>query len=315
MPYRNVCVFGGGGFLGRHLVNRLIARGCKVRVPTRRLERVKALWVLPDVEAIEADIHDPEQLGKLLQGMDAAINLVGILHGNPKDFVRVHVKLPHKLLEACRRHGVRRLLHVSALGADPASRSFYQHSKGEGERLLMEPSRRRDIDITVFRPSVIFGPDDSFLNLFARLMRFSPVLPLANAKARFQPVYVGDVARAIDQCLDDPETFGQSYNLCGPKVYTLAELVTLIARTLGLRRVILKLDKQASYALAWLMEHMPGPKLMTRDNHYAMQVDNVCAEGFPERFGAPTTLESVLEDWIEDGPHRGYHAFRARAHR
>ncbi len=315
MPHRNICVLGGGGFLGRHLIHRLIERGCKVRVPTRRRERVKDLLVLPNVEVIEADIHDPAELEKVLDGMDAAINLVGILHGSRKDFVRAHVKLPHKLLEACRHRGVPRLVQVSALGADPASASFYQHSKGEGERLLMEPGRRHDIDITLFRPSVIFGPGDSFLNLFARLLRLAPVVPLANAGARFQPVYVGDVARAIDQCIDAPDTYGQTYSLCGPKVYTLAELVGLVARTLGLRRTILGLGDRASYLFAWLMEFKPGPKLMTRDNHHAMKVDNVCPEGWPEHFGAATALETVIDYLVEEDPRRRYDGFRTHAHR
>jgi NADH dehydrogenase len=315
MPYRKICILGGSGFVGRQLAARLAAQGYRITVPTRRRERARELLVLPTVEVVEADIHDPAVLAHLFAGHAAVINLVGILHGSHKDFVRAHVKLPHKVMDACRAAGVKRLLHMSALGADPDAKSFYQHSKGEGERLVREPGREHDLEVTVFRPSVIFGPGDSFLNLFADLLRLAPVVPLANAGARFQPVHVADVARAFADSLWAAETFGQAYNLCGPSAYSLAELVALVARTLGLRRRILPLGPQASLLFAWLMEFKPGRKLMTRDNHYAMQTDNVCAEGFPARFGPPAPLEISLGYLRRDGPRDAYDRFRSAAGR
>jgi NADH dehydrogenase len=315
MLNKKVCILGGGGFVGRHLASQLAAQGWRITVPARQRQRDKDLLVLPTAEVIEADIHNPAVLERLFAGQDVVINLVGILHGSHKDFIRAHVKLPHKVMDACRATGVKRLLHMSALGADTGSKSFYQHSKGEGEKLALEPGREHDLDVTVFRPSVIFGPGDNFLNLFADLLKMAPVVPLANAGARFQPVHVTDVARAFVTAIDDPETFGQAYNLCGPKVYTLAELVQLCAQTLGLKRTILPLGASASYWFARLMELKPGAKIMTRDNHFAMQVDNVCPEGFPERFGTPLTLEASLGYLCGEGNRARYDSFRGTAGR
>lgn len=323
MTNKTVCVLGGGGFVGHHLVALLATRGIRVRVPARRREDAKDLIVLPGVEVIETDIHEPANLLSLFTGMDAVVNLVGILHESTSgkadtqkarrgSFHHAHVELPHKVVQACRSSGVKRLLHMSALGADSASRSAYQRSKAEGEALALKAT---DLDVTVFRPSVIFGPGDSFLTMFAQLLRLAPAVPLAGASARFQPVFVGDVARAFADALDMPETFGQAYNLCGPKVYTLAELVRLTAHALGMTRFVLPLGNPASYWFARLMELKPGDKIMTRDNYYAMLADNVCPEGFPAVFGHPTALESVIGYLREAHPRRHYHGFRSRAGR
>jgi uncharacterized protein YbjT (DUF2867 family) len=323
MTIKTICVLGGGGFVGHHLVTLLAARGFKIRVPARRREAAKDLLVLPDVEVIEADIHDPDRLRALFAGMDAVINLVGILHetasggtdaAHAGGFRHAHVELPRKVIQACRDVGVPRLLHMSALGADTGSRSAYQRSKGEGEALALKASGR-DLAVTVFRPSVIFGPGDSFLTLFAQILGLAPVFPLAGGLARFQPVYVADVARAFADALGDPRTHGQRYNLCGPRAYTLTELVRLTARTLGMSPIILPLGNTASYWFARVMEMKPGRKLMTRDNHYAMLTDNVCPEGFPTLFGRPTPLESVIGYLKEAHPRRNYHGFRSRAGR
>ncbi|MBM4180615.1 MAG: complex I NDUFA9 subunit family protein [Betaproteobacteria bacterium] len=325
MPMQTLCVLGGGGFIGHHLVSLLAARGYRVRVPARRREDAKALLVLPGVEVIETDIHDETCLRELLGGVDAAVNLVGILHetargdaDTPKarrgSFRQAHVELPRKVVAACRECGVPRLLHMSALGADPTSASAYQRSKAEGEAVVLGAAQA-GLAVTVFRPSVVFGPGDSFLALFADLLKLAPVVPLAGAHARFQPVYVGDVARAFADALERPETFGQAYNLCGPRVYSLAELVRLTAQTLGMTRLVLPLGDGASYLFARVMELKPGAKIMTRDNYHAMRTDNVCPQGFPALFGAPTPLESVIGYLREDDPRRQYCAFRARAGR
>lgn len=325
MSIKTLCILGGGGFIGRHLVSLLAARGCRVRVPARRREDAKDLLVLPGVEIVEADIHDPARLRALFAGVDAVINLVGILHETAAgraesakalrgSFRHAHVELPRKVVAACREGGVSRLLHMSALGADARSPSAYQRSKAEGEAQVLAADGD-GLAVTVFRPSVVFGPGDSFLTLFAELLRLAPVVPLADAAARFQPVYVGDVARAFADALDTQETFGRAYNLCGPQVYTLADLVRLTANTLGLRRLVIPLGRSASYAFARLMEWKPGNKIMTRDNHYAMLTDNVCPEGFPALFGPPTRLESVIGYLREAHPRRDYSAFRCRAGR
>lgn len=315
MKHENICVIGGGGFVGHHLVSLLAARGYKVWVPTRRPRRCIDLTVLPTVEVVEANVHDPAALQQLFQGMDAVINLVGILHGTAAQFEQAHVELPRKIVQTCSETGVKRLLHMSALGADAASRSLYQQTKAKGETEVMAMGRASGVAVTAFRPSVIFGPGDSFLSLFAEVLKRAPVVPLACAAARFQPVYVGDVARAFAQALNDPSTHDQVYSLCGPSVYTLAELLQLVARTLGLKRCIIPLNDTQSYLFARLMELKPGRKLMTRDNYYAMQVDNVCPQGFPARFGRPTALEAVIDYLHGSGPHRGYAQLRATARR
>jgi len=326
MTIRKICVLGGSGFVGRHIVRRLAAQGYEVRVLTRRRERSKELIVLPTVDVIEANIHDPLELNRQFDGMDAVINLVGILHEKTPgridkplarrgDFQAVHIELPRKVLHACADAGVKRLLHMSALGADPTGQSAYQRSKGIGEALLREAAsphsehenwylngpkfvRGQGLAVTIFRPSVIFGPEDRFLNLFARLLKLLPVLLLANARARFQPVYVEDVAHAYVSALANPATFGQTYDLCGPKAYTLLELVQLVAAVSGYRRPIVALCDRLSYLQALLLEFAPG-KLMTRDNYYSMKTDNICAGPFPPVFGIqPTALEAVAPGYL-----------------
>jgi len=319
-----VCVIGGGGFVGHHLAALLVKRGWRVIIPTRRRESVKDLAVLPSVEVVETNVHDPVVLKQLLHGVSAVINLVGLLHetaAGQMDTPRVqrgsfhyaHVELPRKIVQSCFAADVPRLIHMSALGADPVSRSAYQRSKAAGEEIMREAQKH--LKVTVFRPSVIFGPGDSFLSLFAQLLRISPVIPLAGAGARFQPVYVGDVVRAFADALERPESIGHTFNLCGPKVYTLAELLRLTARELGLRRWIIPLGVTASYWFARLMELKPGRKLMTRDNHYAMLADNVCPTDFRPLCTCNTTLESVIGYLHEQDPRRAYRLHRATARR
>jgi NADH dehydrogenase len=322
MP-RSVLALGGSGFVGRHLVNALVAEGVKVFVPTRRRERAKHLILLPTVEVVEADIFAPGELERLSAGRDAVINLVGILHSRRgrrdergphdygPDFARVHVELPQAVLRACRAAGVPRVLHMSALGASPQGPSEYLRSKGVGEQAVLAAE---DLAVTAFRPSVIFGPEDRFLNQFATLARFLPVIALPAAQAKFQPVYVGDVARAMLSALEAPEAHGKVYELCGPRVYTMKELVELVCAITGLRRVVLGLPPRLSYLQAMVMEHLPGP-LLTRDNLRSMSVPNVCTGTFP--FGIqPQWLEALAPSWLAPaGPRERLPQFRWRARR
>ncbi|MBI1396107.1 MAG: NAD(P)H-binding protein [Betaproteobacteria bacterium] len=299
MKTRTVCILGGSGFVGRHLAEVLCARGVDVRIPTRNRERAKdTLILLPTAEVLHADIHDPGTLQRLVRGADAVVNLVGVLHdGRTNGFDRNHVQLPAKIVAACGDAGVTRLLHVSALGADESGPSDYLRSKARGEHAI---ARARDAGIatTVFRPSVIFGRGDSFLSLFARLGRLFPVLPIGGADARFQPVFVEDLARAMDGSLDDPATFGQSYDLCGPRVYTLRELVTYASRLSGGHARVLGLPDGLAQLQAFVLEKLPG-RLMSRDNLRSMRKDNVCGCDFPQVFGfAPTALEAVAPAYL-----------------
>ena len=286
-------LLGGAGFLGRHLAAELARRSVEVTVPSRRRERAKHLIVLPTVNVVEADINAPGVLERLVRGCDAVINLVGILHGS---FERAHVELPKAIVAACRASGVPRLLHVSALGAAADAPSEYQRSKARGEQVVLGAE---GLAVTVFRPSVVFGPEDRFLNTFARLARYLPVLALACPQARFQPVYVGDVARALAEALDEPEAHGKRYDLCGPREYTLKTLVEYACAATGRPRLVLGLPPRLSYLQAWVLEHSPG-RLMTRDNYRSMQVPNVCAPDCTLPFGvAPTALEAVAPAYLQ----------------
>lgn len=345
MNNQTICVLGGAGFVGTQLVSQLAALGKKVKVLTRRREQSKELILLPTVDVVEADILDLQVLLREFRGIDAVINLVGILHENKKgrsdlpsarrgDFHDIHIELPRKIIHACAQAGVHRLLHMSALGAEPTAQSAYQRSKGIGEALVREAGMRhsehenwyldgpkfihgQSLNITIFRPSVIFGQGDSFLNLFARLLKLFPVLPLAKPDARFQPVFVDDVARAFVNSIDDMSTFGQTYDLCGPQTYTLQQLVNYLGDLTGHKRPIIRLPEQLAYLQAWMMELLPGKKLMTRDDYFAMAVDNICARGWPGYLDfQPTALEAVAPAYLRSVSPRGrYERFRGHARR
>lgn len=312
MHITTVCVLGGSGFVGRHVCHRLAALGYRVCVPTRDREHAKQLILLPTVEVMDADVHDARELARAIRGCDAVINLVGVLHDGRGHggFREAHVELARKVVAACRDHGVRRLLHMSALNASVQAPSAYLRSKGEAEVIVRESG----LDATLFRPSVIFGREDSFLNLFASLLRLLPVMVLASPNARFQPVFVEDVATAFVSSLADLDSFGKSYDLCGPRVYTLRELVETVGVLTGRRRPVIGLNDTLSYWQAFAMELSPV-KLMTRDNYYSMKVDSVCACDFP--FGIrPAALEAVAPEWLgKQTPRARYQRFRNRAGR
>ena len=345
MKIERICILGGSGFVGTHLVSQLAARGLKVRVLSHRREMAKELILLPTVEVIEADVHDQQELIHHFRGMDAVINLVGILHesnigradlpsARRGDFHKVHIELPRKIIHACGESGVHRLLHMSALGANPNARSAYQRSKGIAEALVREAGMKHidhenwylngpklihgyGLNITIFRPSVIFGRGDAFLTMFAHLLKVFPVLPLAGADTRFAPVHVDDVARAFVDSLDNTATFGQTYDLCGPKAYTLQELVRYVGEVTGKQRSIIPLGGLLSYLQAWALEFKPGKKLMTRDNFYAMSVDNVCSGVWPPVFDfQPATLEAIAPEYLRaDSPRARYEGYRESARR
>ena len=344
MKIKNVCVLGGSGFVGKHVVHQLTAQGCDVRVLTRNRERAKELIVLPTVDVVAANIFDPVELNRQFAGMDAVINLTGILHETRSgrvdkpsarrgDFHEVHIELPRKVVHACAEKGVQRLLHMSALNADPTGPSSYLRSKGLGEIIIREAGMLHQehenwylngpkfvhgygLQVTIFRPSVIFGRGDKFLNTFAALLKRFPVLPLASAGGRFQPVYVEDVARAFAASLTNPATFGETYDLCGPTVYTLHELVQFVAKMLGVQRRIVPLNDMLSFVQALLLEYAPG-KLMTRDNYYSMKLDAVCQCDFPSIFGfTPAALEAVVPAYLAaKNPRERYTGLRYKARR
>lgn len=278
---KKILVLGGSGFVGRHLCEKLARQGWQVTVPTRRANRAACVQHLPGLTVLEANIHDETALSTLLPGHDAVVNLVAVLHGNAARFEHVHAALPAKLVRACQATGVTRLVHVSALGANPddpgSCPSLYLASKSRGEALLLAAG----LQLSVLRPSVIFGADDRFLNLFAQLQQVFPLMPLAAAQARFQPVWVEDVAQAILHCLSHVATIGQTYEVCGPDVLSLGELVSLAGRASGHARPIIPLPAPLGRLQAWLMEWAPGEPLMSRDNLDSMRVDNVATGRLP----------------------------------
>lgn len=293
MAIQSVCMLGGAGFVGRHIARLLCAQGVAVRVPTRSVGKARQTLASLPVEAVPADVHDIAQLAKLFAGVDAVINLVGILHEQGgQTFQRAHIELAHKVIEAARTAGVARLLHMSALNAAPDGPSAYLRSKGEAEMLVQASG----LQTTSFRPSVIFGAGDSFLTLFAKLAKWAPVMPLACADAKFQPVWVENVAQAFVHCLEDASSIGQRYDLCGPQVYRLRELVAFAAACRGRHPLIVPLPKPVAFMQASVMEWLPV-KLMTRDNFYSMQQDSVCNCAFP--FGiAPARLEDIAPQYL-----------------
>ncbi len=298
-PRLKICVLGGTGFVGSELVSQLAAAGHWVRVPTRALSHGAHLSVLPTVELAAANIHEPRVLGELLAGMDVAINLVGILNERAgARFREVHVELVEKLIEEARIAQVRRLLHMSALGADAErAPSRYLRTKGQAEARVRGAGSQ--LEFTIFRPSVIFGPADSLTNRFLRLLRVSGfVLPLARARARFAPVYVDDVAGAFVRALSDRATFGQTYELCGPDILTLEQIVRTTAAAAGVRCRILRLPDLVARLQALVLGLVPG-KPFTLDNFRSLTLDSVCRDDGFARLGIePQHMAAILPTYL-----------------
>lgn len=320
MDIKKVLLLGGSGFVGTYIANRLSQRGIEVTVPTRRRERNKALIIQPGVEMPEANIHCEQTLTELMRGHDAVINLVGILHSRDvvlpysRDFAEAHVELPKKIVAACKATGVRRLVHMSALNADTNGPSEYLRSKGDGEAIVL--AAKGDLDVTVFRPSVIFGLGDSFLSMFASVLKRVPFFPLGFGHARFQPVWAADVADAFVDALADVNTYGQAYELAGPKVYSLRELADYTKELTGSTATIIPLSEGWAYLQAGLMWLAPSP-MLSPDNLRSMEKDSVCEGGckVPANWH-PTALESIAPSYIALNTPKGkLDSFRYRAGR
>lgn len=303
MPALNVCLLGGTGFVGRSIAARLAQMGHRQRLPTRRQANHRDLLVHPGLVLVEGDVHNAAFLRRQFEGIDVVINLVGILNARDRagrQFERVHVELPGKVVQACEQSGVNRLLHMSALHATRDAPSRYLQTKAAGEEAAHAAAP--EVRVTSFRPSVIFGPRDGFTNRFAGLLRFAPgVFPLACPASRFQPVYVDDVAHAFVAAIPEHRTFGGRYDLCGPRAYALHELVSYIAGLQGRRVRVIGLNDRLSRLQAAVLEFAPG-KPFSRDNYRSLTVDSVCAEGanaLREVFKlTPTPLERVAPNWL-----------------
>ncbi|MEX0734166.1 MAG: complex I NDUFA9 subunit family protein [Steroidobacteraceae bacterium] len=298
MAARSICLLGGSGFVGTHLAAALAREGWRITVPTRDPARARHLAPIPSLRLVAADIHDPSQLATLCAGQQAVVNLVGILNErgrNGSGFARIHVELVRKLVDACRRQRVDRLLHLSALNADADhGASHYLRSKGQGERIIRQESGP-DLRWTIFQPSVIFGPRDDFANRFARLLRAIPVgLPLARPGARFAPVWVGDVVAAMLRALADDATAGECYELCGPERLTLREIVCQVRDQLGLARAVIGIPDVLARLQAAICDFVPGKPFST-DNYRSLLVDSVCKVNGLARLGIqPQPFTAVL---------------------
>jgi len=315
----DILVLGGTGFVGRSVCEKLVERsggaGGSIVVPTRHIAHARDLQMLPTLQPVQADVHDDAQLAQLVAGRDAVINLVAVLQGDERRFRHVHVDLPTRLARACQAAGVKRLVHVSALGVGANAPSHYLRSKAAGEAALAAAG----LELTVLRPSVIFGAHDKLLNMFAALQGLAPFVPLAGADSRYQPVWVDDVAAAIVRCLDDPATIGQTYECTGPDVYTLRELVRAAGRWAGHERPVFGLPGGLAQLQARVMEMLPGEPLMSRDNLASMQVPNIATGTLPglDALGIRATALSAIAPMYHGhgrGPAR-MGAWRGRARR
>ena len=298
---KKVLILGGTGFVGRHLCEKLAELPCRVTVVTRRRSNAQHLQMLPMLDIAELASMEGASLMPLLAAHDAVVNLVAILHGNEAAFEKAHVQLPLELARACDAAGQRRIVHISALGASVDSASMYQRSKARGEAVLLGSG----LDVSVLRPSVIFGSEDKFLNTFASLQQMFPVIPLAGSSSRFQPVWVEDVATAIVKCLEDKSTIGQTYEACGPEVFTLRQLVQLAGRYSGVNngegRPIIGLPDSLARLQAWLMELAPGEPILSRDNLDAMKTDNIASGKLPGLTAlgiTPSALSAVVPFYL-----------------
>lgn len=312
---KKVCVLGGSGFVGSAIVAKLDAAGYSVKVLTRRRDVAKHLALLPNVQVEECNVSDYQALNAALRGADVVINLLGILHQSRSvTFNAIHHQLPEQLAKICVDLNISRLIHMSSLRAGKNAPSQYLRSKGAGEAALAE--FQEQLNITIFKPSVIFGRGDRFINLFAVLIKTLPVVLLAKPDAKFQPVWVEDVASCFVQSIANAATYKQTYELAGPKIYTFRELVKVVMTTLQIQRPLIGLNDTLSYVQAFLMEFMPV-KLMSRDNVRSMEVDSVSEQAFPAIFNlTPTAVETIIPQYLIDQTPRGaYDRFRRTAAR
>lgn len=318
MNNKKIALIGGCGFVGTVIATRLAKQGHQLSILSRSRERAKHLWPLPNAQVTEINHFDTTQLRHALKDIEVVINLAGILNehkDNGEGFRRAHVTLTQEILAACEVNNIPRYLHMSALNADPFGKSYYLRSKGEAEKQVISAGVD-GLAVTIFRPSVIFGRGDSLFNRFASLLRMSPVLPLACAGTRLQPVYVGDVAEAVIGTIPNKQSYGQRYDLAGPEVISLKELVEYVNELLDLKRLIVPLGARLSKYQAHIFEHLPG-KPFSLDNLRSASEDNVCIRenGLKLLDIIPTSFRAVVPNYLLGDARKHYDEFRSGAHR
>lgn len=297
MQYKLVTIFGGGGFLGRYVAQELLQAGARIRVAERdpsSAMHIRPLGGLGQVQMVAANVTKAESLARAVEGADAVINLVGVLKG---EFYKVHVEGAANVARAAAEAGASSLVHISAIGADPQSHSEYGRTKGQGE----EGVRASFPGATIMRPSILFGPEDQFINRLAHLIRTAPIVPIIGGKTKFQPVYVADVAKAIALAALDPGRYGgKIYELGGPQVMTMEEINRWIASATGRHRNFITVPDGVADLLASLTGWMPGAPI-TSDQWKMLQHDNVVSagsKGLPTFGIEPTPLAAVAPGWL-----------------
>lgn len=305
-----IIILGGTGFIGRHICEKLVRAGHEVTVPTRKIENAREIQTLPRLLPVRCNVHDAAQLAQAVLGHEVLINLVAILHGSEEEFERVHVTLPQAIVAACKAGGIKRIVQMSSLGAALDAPSQYLRSKGRGEQVFASSG----LDVTILRPSVVFGAGDKLLNVFAALQQSFPFVPLAGSEAQFQPVWVEDVAQAVVQLASDKHYQNNSslrsiyagnmlktFEIAGKNVMTLRELFELAGRCVGASRPIIHLPDSLARMQAWVMEHLPGPTLMSRDNLDSMRSPNVASGNLPglrELGIEPAGIEAIAPTYL-----------------
>lgn len=315
MQNKIVTLVGGSGFVGSAIAHQLSNAGYEVKVLTRRREAHRHLILLPNVHVIECDVMNDSDLVLQLRGSDVVMSLAGILHETKHaNFAQIHTELPRRIAQICAKQGITRLIHMSALQAGTSAPSAYLRSKAAGEDAVMAFDKQ--LHVTIFRPSVIFGRADNFMNMFANLIKIAPVIPLAKPEAKFQPIWVEDVAQMFVQSISQTQSYGNIYELGGPRVYTMRQIIEFVAFILGKKRAIIGLNDQLSYAQAMAMELSPI-KLMTRDNVRSMELDSVTSQPLPAwACLQAASVEAIVPEYLgNQSPRNAYLAFRSLAGR
>lgn len=314
MDARQITIFGGSGFLGRHAVRALARKGWRIKVATRHPNRaffLRPLGQVGQIGFIKCDVSDPDQVAHALSGSHAVVNLAGILVQRGQTFQDVHANGPGAIAEAAARHGIKCLVHVSAIGADAESDSRYAETKGEGEIRV----RAAFPSATILRPSLLFGPEDRFFNRFAELARFFPALPLiGGGRTQFQPVFVGDVAAAIVTSLEDVSAQGKTYELGGPTIYSFKQLMEIILAETGRRRILMPLPFWLATLQAIFLQLLPNPPL-TPDQVKLLRRDNIVsptAHTLNDLGIQPTTVEAEVPAYLWRFRSKGEYADLAR---
>ncbi len=269
---KTIAIFGASGFIGSSLIAQLSQSNYHLKLFSRNKEKIKLFTVDPRIEVFDFNLNDIEQVKKDLNKTDVVINLLGILHQSKKEsFDKIHHLWPISLTKIMKETSIKRLIHLGALGSGSNVSSLYLQSKALGESYLI---KQKYLDITILRPSIIFGAKDNFINMFKFLVKWVPMIILLSPQSKFQPIYIEDVSNILIKSMFDKKTFGKVYDLGGSDIYTLKDIVRLIIKSEKLNRIIIPLNKSLSYLFAFSMELMPI-KILTRDNWRSMQVDNV----------------------------------------